>query len=264
MTSTTTTTTVAPCVNGETTGTHTFAGREYNLALPAADGARHPMIVLFHGFSSSKDAIDADTGMPAAATKRGYVVATPNGAGNPRSWSFVGSKDFDFAQGLVAHLERTLCVDSARVFLAGHSAGSAFVGFLVCHKPYGFAAVAMVSATIPSSCPANVKPAVIGVHGTKDPVVLYNGGLGQGQTVPIPPFLQTIAKHAQRSGCNGSTTDKPAPDVERVTYNGCHVESITVVGGGHPWPGGIQATHIPPVVHYSATTAILDFFDAVR
>jgi polyhydroxybutyrate depolymerase len=251
-------------------GTYTLNGRAYRVAMPRADGSLHPLVLLFHGFASSKEAIDADTGMEQAGTARGFVVVTPDGTGSPRTWHFLGAgsdDDVAFAGALVGDVTAHACVDVHRVFAAGHSAGSAFTGFLVCRAPYRFAGAAMVEATIPSTCPTNVTYAVVSVHGTADRTVLYDGGLGEGQTVPIPPVRRTVADLATRNGCAAPTTDTPAPGVERMRYSGCahghEVELLTIVGGGHPWAGGLQATATEPAVpgaRFSATDAVLDFF----
>ena len=59
--------------------------------------------------------------------------------------------DIYLAPGGQRKLVCELCIDRARIYATGHSAGSAFAGFLVCTKPSRYAAVAMVSATVPSS-----------------------------------------------------------------------------------------------------------------
>jgi polyhydroxybutyrate depolymerase len=273
---TTTTTTVPPCVGQESAGHHTLNGRTYSLALPPADGKRHPMVLLFHGFASSATEIDAETGLDKLGTARGDIVVTPDGSSNPKTWNFIpgasGSTadDFGFIAALVAHLEQTSCVEPQHVYAAGHSAGSAFVGFLACHEPYSFAAIAMVSATIPSTCPPTVVQSVLSIHGTADTTVLYNGGKGIGQTVSIPPVKETVASLAQRAGCNATpVAGTPAPGVERLRYTGCAngkaVELLTIVNGQHPWPGGLQAKALEPSVpgaQFSASNAILDFFAA--
>ena len=253
-----------------------FDGRAYRIALPAGyDGTKAaPLLMLFHGFASSPAAIDADTGLEKLGATRGYVVVSPQGSGSPSSWSFVGpqaTKDFAFVVGLTKFVLQTVCVDPAHVFAAGHSAGSAFTGFLVCRPPYLFAGAAMVEATIPSTCPANVAQSVLAVHGTADPVVLYNGGKGMGQTMSIPPVKQTIASLAKRAGCRAVAEDtRPASGVVLSEYPDCsagrRVALLTIEGGTHPWAGGLQAKREErgvPGAQYSASTAILDFFDKV-
>jgi polyhydroxybutyrate depolymerase len=254
---------------------YTFQHRAYRLAVPRNyDGAHaYPMVLLFHGFASSKEAIDADTSLDRLGSARGDIVVTPDGSGNPRTWNLFdpnATDDFGFVDKLVAHLDRELCVDTARIYATGHSAGSAFAGFLVCKQPYRFAAVAMVSATVPSACPANMKESVLGIHGTADPAVLYDGGKGAGQSVAIPPIKETIADYAKRASCRTNSTDRQTAGVERLRYRACapgkQVELLTIVGGGHPWPGGLQATHernAVPGARFEASAAILDFFDRV-
>lgn len=233
------------------------------------------MIVLFHGFSSSKEAIDADTSLDKIGSARGYVVVTPDGSSNPRTWNFIagvsGSKadDYSFVNALLDDLEPRLCVDTARVYATGHSAGSAFTGFLVCHKPYRFAAIANVSATIPSSCPDTTTYGVLSIHGTMDPTVLYNGGKGAGQSVPIPPVKETVANLAKRNSCAAAPVrEETAPGVERLRYTGCpqrkSVALLSIINGGHPWPGGLQAKALEktiPGAQFDASSAIVDFFD---
>jgi polyhydroxybutyrate depolymerase len=255
---------------------YTFRGRTYRLAVPREyDGAHaDPMVLLFHGFASSKEAIDADTSLDLLGLARGFIVVTPDGSGSPLTWNLfdpAGIDDYGFVGDLVAHLARELCVDRGRIFATGHSAGSAFAGFLVCRKPYRFAALATVSATVPSTCPPNRKESVLAIHGTADPAVLYDGGQGAGQTVAIPPVRETIAAYATRASCDTTpASDRPAPGVARLRYRGCAPDTkvvlLTIVGGGHPWPGGLQATHdtkVVPGARYSASTAILDFFEAL-
>jgi polyhydroxybutyrate depolymerase len=257
--------------------TNTLQGREYSMTVPDDyDGVKpYPMIVVFHGWASERKQFEAETGLDRAGSERGYIVVTPQGAGNPATWNFIpgasGSEadDFAFVDALVNDVEQRLCVDTHRVYATGHSAGSAFVGFLVCKAPYRFAGAAMVSATIPSSCPDNVTPAILGIHGKKDPGVLYDGGAGAGQSVPIPPIRETIARHAARSQCAADpTVDTPAAGVEALTYTDCKkgaaVGLITILEGGHPWPGGSQVMNDPKRpegADFSATNAILDFFD---
>jgi polyhydroxybutyrate depolymerase len=233
--------------------------RTYRLALPADDGERHPLVLALHGFASSSAQFDRETGIDKQGTARGYVVITPDAAQSPTNWNIFGApnqpNDFGFINALLTSVTPHLCVDTKAVFAVGHSAGSAFAGFLVCKPPYRFVGVAMVEATVPSTCPARVTPAVVSIHATGDPVVLYNGGRGIGQTVPIPPVRQTIAQFARARACAPKPVDrKVSPFVIERHYNDCKhgsdVALFTIEGGGHLWAPG-------------DTSTILDFFDRV-
>jgi polyhydroxybutyrate depolymerase len=258
-----TTTSAKPaCAPSLAAGLHKFPWkgmqRTYRLALPTNDGARHPLVLVLHGFASSSAQFDRETNFPALGTERGDIVLTPNASGSPTNWNIFNAPnqpdDYGFVHTLLAAVVPQTCVDRARVYVAGHSAGSAFAGFFACRPPYPFAAVAMVSATVRSTCPATVTPAVISVHGTADPVVPYAGGLGIGQTVPIPPVRQTDALLARQRHCAPQPIDDHvAPHVARRRYLGCahgdDVELLTLEGGGHLWAPG-------------TTARILDFFAA--
>ncbi len=181
---------------------YTFQGRTYRLAVPPDYDGVHarPMVLLFHGFASNAKAFDVETSFDRLGHARGFIVVTPDGSGNPLSWNLfdpAASDDYGFVEKLVAHVAGELCVDHARIFASGHSAGAAFTGFLVCRKPYLFAASTTVSATVPSTCPPDRKQSVLGIHGTDDPAVLYDGGKGVGQSVAIPPVKETIAEYRE-------------------------------------------------------------------
>jgi polyhydroxybutyrate depolymerase len=239
------------------------AERSYLLALPDGyDGSvAAPLLLNFHGFSNNKEGFEAVTGVAAEGRQRGYVVVTADALGEPQEWNMFGdparADDFAFVDALVADLSQRLCIDESRVYAAGHSNGSAFTGFLACKEPYRFAAVAMVSAFVPSGCPVDdVAPSVMAVHGTDDPAVPYEGGTVGGSAIGYPATLDTFAAYAEAYDCDPVTQDQPEPTVERRLLTGCAHDSevvlYTEVGGTHDWP---------TAPGFSATDAILDFFD---
>src|SRR6185503_18929821 len=100
---------------------------------------------------------------------------------------------------------------------------------------------------------------MIAFHGTADPILGFNGGVGYipGFT-PAPPagvttttkppaqlngpgYPANVAAWAKRNGCDATPTDtKVASDVIHRVYRcpaGQDVEFYIVVGGGHAWPG---------------------------
>jgi polyhydroxybutyrate depolymerase len=247
--------------------------RAYLLALPAGyDGTTaYPLVLSFHGFSSNKEGQNAYAAMAGKGTARGYIVVTPDALGDPRDWNYFGdparADDFGFVDALVADLSDRLCIDADRIYAAGHSAGSAFAGFLQCRAPYRFAAVAMVAAFIPTTCPVDrATPSVIAFHGTADPLVPYDGGSVGGGPSGIPPVLQTLDQYADAYRCDRpATEDEPAAGVETDTLTGCadgsEVVLYTIVGGTHDWPGNAVRPGTGGQA-YPATEGILDFFDA--
>jgi polyhydroxybutyrate depolymerase len=252
--------------------------RTYLLDLPPGYDGRtaRPMILDFHGFASNAVEQDARTQFSTKGGRRGYVVVTPQSA--PPQWNLAAGQrpagdDFAFIDALVSDLEHQLCIDTHAVFAAGHSNGSAFAGFLVCREPYRFAGVAMVSATVPSTCPAPHRPWVMAVAGTADPAVPYKGGRVAGGPIGIPPVEFTFASYQQIYRCaTRLPTTTPHPGVQGQQLTGCdggaQVQFDSVIGGTHAWPGSsaatADATDSVAGKTFDATDAILDFFDAAR
>jgi polyhydroxybutyrate depolymerase len=226
----------------------------------------------FHGFASNGATEEANTSLGLEGTARGYIVVTPSSV--PPDWNEFSAPDraddFGFVHALVEDLQTRLCVDTARLYAAGHSNGSAFVGFLACKPPLAFAAIAMVSATIPSLCPDDAGPSVFVVAGTADPLVPYDGGSVAGSTTQIPAVLDTMHGYGAHYRCNPQPVqDTPVDGVQRTRYQGCvrgvAVVLDTIVGGTHYWPGGPDARNDPSNSQaghsFDATAAVLDFFD---
>jgi polyhydroxybutyrate depolymerase len=251
--------------------------RTYLLDVPPADDGTtaRPLVFDVHGFLSNAVEQDARTRMAAEGNARGYVVVTPEALGTPSNWRLFGEPDpqddYAYLRAVRASVQERLCIDPERIYAAGHSAGSAFSGFAVCREPYGWAAVAMVSAAVPSTCPAGHRPSALAIAGTRDAAVPYDGGTVAGSTQQIGGFLATFEAYVDQYGCTGTVaTSRPAPGIERRTVDDCdlgaHVQFDTVVGGTHAWPGTSAAkadlVASPEAKAWDATAAILDFFDA--
>jgi polyhydroxybutyrate depolymerase len=239
--------------------------RTYLLGVPGGDDgtAPRPLIFDFHGWGSDMNTFEAETLLGRNGAARGAYVVTPQALGNPTRWNWDsradGPDDFGFVHALLAGLEQRLCVDTERVYVAGHSNGAAFAGLLPCKAPYEFAAAASASGTVPSSCPDGVTPSMLTVRGTADPQVRYD-------QAAVDDVVATWVKH---DGC--ATTprrDEPIDDVQRVRYDQCEqgaeVVLDTILGGVHVWPGSPAAATKPGNSEagrtFPATTEVLDFF----
>lgn len=250
--------------------------RSYLLTLPDDyDGSTaHPLVFNFHGFGANKEEQEEYTAMGELGAARGYVVVTPDALGDPSDWNYFSDEarpdDFGFIDALVTDLTDRVCIDSDRIYAAGHSAGSAFTGFLACAGSTQFAGVAMVAAFIPPTCPADQALAVMGFHGIDDPGVPYDGGSVGDSSIGIPAALDTFDQYGEHYQCEPAVETEAAADVELRTLTGCahgnDVAFYSLVGGGHGWPGntfGVDLGGLPgnPVETFPATETILDFFD---
>jgi polyhydroxybutyrate depolymerase len=205
-----------------------------------------PVLVLFHGFAGVADGFAADTGLPAATADHDVRLVVPFGLGTPATWEQTGGPfdDAGFVAELVDDLAADPCVDPDRIWLAGYSAGAAFVGLQACALGDRLAGIVMNAAVPPVLCADLSGLDVIVSHGTDDLVVPYDGvtiDLGNGPvTLPSSPDLAAgwAAAMACASTGPGASTDA----FTQNRWTGCGgeadtVDMLTYLGGGHRWPG---------------------------
>lgn len=261
---------LAEVTSGARTFDHDGVPRTYRLALPRGyDGTDAvPMIVNFHGASTTAELFDSNTSMSRLAIERGFVVVTPDSTSEPQSWNVRADTDrdddFAFAHALVAQMQQILCVDASRIYVSGHANGATFAAYLACSTPFEFAAIAMVASTTPGLCPPEVQPAVLAIAGTADEANPYDDPGGDG-------VVDVMTAWAQHDGCATYATDNIRDGVDATRFDGCaagdaQVVLLTIDGGGHPWPGSPVAVRLDgnsdAAKKFDATSAILDFFAA--
>lgn len=246
--------------------------RRFAVHVPAGyDPARRTPVVLdLHGRNSTASQQMIISGMRRKADEAGFIAVHPEGVA--QTWNAgvccgeAMSEDVDdvgFVAALLDELERSLCVDSGRVFATGLSNGGYMAHRLACELADRVAAVAPVAGpngTVP--CEPARPVSVLHFHGTDDGVVPYDG---YGGTLSVPG---TMRDWASRNGCDATSTDYLSEgDVRCERWGGCRegtgVELCTIDGGGHQWPGGQT---IPFLGHNTddidATDAMWAFFQA--
>jgi polyhydroxybutyrate depolymerase len=236
--------------------------RRYLLSVPDGEtpAGGFPLVISLHGHGSTATDHEANTSLAAQARARGLVVATPDALGDPARWNFDrrpdGPDDYAFVAGLIDDLAREACIDPGRVHLAGSSNGAAFAGLLACRGDADIAAVAMVIATVPPTCPPGRHPSMLTIRGTAD------------ATVPYAGTEDMAAAWADHDGCpTPPRTDEASPGVTRTTYDACtddrQVTLVAVSGGVHAWPGSVRADrpgNSAAAIGFSATDEVLSFF----
>jgi polyhydroxybutyrate depolymerase len=245
--------------------------RTYTVRVPFGyDGTTAaPLLVVFHGHGMTAQLQAAYDLLGAKGTSRGYIVVYAQGLdgsdGQP-SWNFqgdpTGPNDVLFADDLVTQLESSFCVDPQREYIAGHSAGSAFTGYLACQSAHSFSGAAMVSATMqPLTCAVDRTVSTIHFQGTNDTKVPYTGGVVAGTAIPVAPVETGVHDWAAHNRCFlvPFTTSLQA-DLVQIDYWACPAgrEDVLyrVVDGSHGWPGTLLGTLDVP-----ASDMILEFFD---
>jgi polyhydroxybutyrate depolymerase len=215
-----------------------------------------------------------------AETER-FLVVYPSGAeaAGPRVWN-VGRgpglmRDVRFLSDLIDKLEAAYNIDPARIYANGFSNGGGMAFVLSCTLSDRIAAVGMVGAaqTLPWSwCTEHRAVPMIALHGTADPMALYNGGQSWVAPRPFPAVPTWTASWARRNRCRPDPVESAvAADVTRREYvncaDGANVVLYTVHRGGHQWFGGqpLPKWYVGPYSRtINATRRMWEFFRAHR
>lgn len=259
--------------------------RTYKLYVPAnrPDGPM-PLIVMLHGCTQSPDDFAAGTGINLAAEEHGFLVAYPEqpGSANPnRCWNWFNTVDQGRDRGepaLIAGITRTImrenAVDSARVYVAGLSAGGAAAVIMGSAYPDLYAAVGVHSGLplgaardMPSAFAAMRNGAAGGRRGAgRVPTIIFHG---DQDTTVHPANGTAVAAQAL-----GAPTDLP-PTVSRGTVPGGRTYTRTIhadasgrdlcehweiQGAGHAWSGGSPSGSYTDPLGPDATREMVRFF----
>lgn len=220
--------------------------RHYLLDVPESVRAGKPAPVLFdfHGLGHSGAGVWRVSEFKDIAARDGFIAVYPDGlpvrliGRSGAGWEIykiAGNRDVDFVRALLDYLERTYCVDRARIFATGFSNGGFLSHVLACALPDRVAAVASVSGgrvTVPCT-PGRGVPVLI-IHGRQDTVI------------PVEQARQARDFWIRHDACresasNGCEYHRECRDGAEVRY--CEGDF------GHRWPP-------------AATQQIWDFFRA--
>lgn len=223
--------------------------RRFLLHVPAQydPTAPMPLVVVFHGVTSSPEEIREVTHFDEVGDERGFMVAYPEG----RNGSFNGGAccglsrlldvdDVGFTRALVDLVATEYCLDERRVYASGFSNGGFMTHRLGCEMADRLAAIAVVAGQEGVEICAPTRPMpVVQVHGTADPVVPYGGN----SFIGFPSTQETIDGWAERDGCSDtSETLSTEGSVTCMGRTGCAEGSEVILcaneGGVHDWVGG--------------------------
>lgn len=255
-----------PCGTGRPTGTSVLSlpqGRRALLAVPAGDDGRRrlPLVVALPGYGQTAEQLAAQSRLPQRAIVAGALAVLPEGAGSLRAWDLstaTPNAQVAFLSSVVSELVGHECADPSRIVIAGISDGGDMAAIADCALPGRFRALVTVAASIAPRPGCHPTP-IVAVHGDLDPLDPYRGGVDGRPGYPdIPPAKTAIAAWAALDGCHTATTTQLAPHIVRTEYP-CGPQLITVLGGGHTWPGGaaVAARLGVTTSEYDVTATIL-------
>jgi polyhydroxybutyrate depolymerase len=282
----------APAAAPGVTVAHLTSGgqeRTYQLTLPADyDGAKPlPIVFALHALTVSYTFVASMTGFADMAKSYDFVGVAPSGLvnGSTPYWQAADSPDnydLDFINVLLDKLEADLCIDPSRVYSVGMSNGAQMSSLLACRDSDRITAVAPISGVeFPDICQGRPVP-VIAFHGTADPIVTYEGGGLNANTIASqelwkghpPPNLPenhgvdaAMATWATHNGCDAQPVEEQiSHEVRRHTWQHCQAATVLYIidGGGHAWPGKpvpqFEAQFGHGTTEIDASSLIFDFF----
>ena len=209
-----------------------------------------PVVLSFHGVNGNAAVQQSTDGLLAKSDEEGFVVVHPEGlmvglndqVTGISGWDADGSEVDEpaFVAAVLDELEAKVCVDTARVYATGFSAGGNIALVVACALPDRIAAVAPVSAAYqPGECTSAPPVPVLAFHGLDDIVVPF-GGRDSARAGTLLPVRAALGAQAKRNGCTGKpkATDL-SPRVHRLTWPGCKAATALVEldHNGHAWPG---------------------------
>ena len=196
------------------------ADRPVPVHVPAgADPAGAPLVLVLHGFGSSRAEMETWLPLGAAADRRGVVWAYPEGTVNERGERFwnatdaccgFGSQvdDSAYLAALIDEIAAKTAIDPRRVYVVGHSNGGFMSHRMACDHADKVAAIAPISGVTfadRADCSPSAPVAVLQIHGDRDDTIRFDGGTLSGSrtdTHVYPGAVKTVETWLAMDGCD--------------------------------------------------------------
>lgn len=154
--------------------------RTVKVVVPPGANSSSPMIVSIHGALGSAASQENTSGYTNIGLRDGAIVVYPQAqAINNNVWDArPGSVDIDYVGQVVTFMHTYGCSNPSNTFVNGFSMGGMMSSRLLCSKYANlFAGAGMVGGVLPPTpgCTVDPNKPIVIVHGTADPVVLYDG-----------------------------------------------------------------------------------------
>ncbi len=249
---------------------HDEMERYYYLTVPESYSPEEPLplLLVFHGYTSSARNIKGYSGFDELAEKEGFIAVYPQGTllednthWNVGGWTLQSSADdVGFVEALLDHLTEAYAIDTDRIYATGMSNGGYMSFLLACQVSDRIAAIASVTGSMTpqtyNKCDPERPMPILQFHGTTDPTVPYDGNDMWTQSIDDVLNFWKAFNHTKFI-----PDPQPMPDldpedgstVQHYVYDnaktGIAVEHYKVIGGKHDWFGArgnkdIQATQI--------------------
>ena len=203
-----------------------------------------PVVLDLHGYAEGATVHEQMSALGPYGDTHDFVTITPQGSGTsvPMWNTDLGSADMKYIGDLLDEVERTVCVDQHRVFVTGLSNGAFMTSAVACKYADRIVAAAPVAGIrdIPGCKPSRPVP-VIAFHGTADPYVSYDGGLGQ-KAADLPAGDGSGRTLGQAGAVNPKAKGPSIPDDHRGVGQAQRVQDHA---GGHDDRRGRDVAELP-------------------
>ena len=187
----------------------------------AAAGSAVPVVFVFHGSGGTGAEARSMFNLEASADA-GAIFVYPNAAAQ-QAWDIRPvSADGRNVDSLIRQLSQSYCIDPARIYMAGFSAGAVFTLYLGCNVPVTFRGLASVAGTDDRfdlrCCQSGISG--IFIHGTQDDTI----SLAEGQrAVGTTLVRDKCGSTAVTDDANCQRYSGPVPyAVDFCQWNGSH------------------------------------------
>lgn len=218
-----------------------------------------PLVLGFHGAGSNAREFESYSDFSFMANIEGFIVVYPQALGGHPTWNTAagsGNLDIQFVRDLLEDLEGRCNIDRDRIYASGHSNGGGLANRLACDLSERIAAIGPVSGAYQGSeeCSPARPVAVLGIHGTDDPIIPYHG-YPDAKEPPAAyyaidtPIPQWAASWATRNGCDRQPVSiDQSGKVTQAQWSSCRAGAdvilYTIHGGGHEWPSTFEAAQV--------------------
>ncbi|QND84498.1 Uncharacterized protein ChrSV_2271 [Chromobacterium vaccinii] len=253
-------------------GVGAAGGRRFRLYLPPGlkSGERLPLMVMLHGCGQTARSFALSTGMHRIAARKRFLVLYPE---QDRLANFQGCWNWHETASGLAYGEASLImqavdqvcllypVDTARMALAGLSAGASMAALLATHYPERFCAIVMHSGIAPGlarstlsalgamqgrdarrsppALPASIAaswPPLLVIQGGQDPVVVASNGQAAAQICAEAGGARAgLGRRVQR----GRRYPMTITDFKRGRDTVATLVEVAALG--HAWSGGAKS-----------------------
>ena len=262
--------------------------RDYRLYVPSGyAGQPVPLLTMLHGGTQTADDFAAGTCMNELAERQTFLVVYPEQSAdaNPmRYWNWFqrahqhrDTGEPSLIAGITRHVAAEYAIDTARMYVAGFSAGAAMAAVMAACYPDVYAAVGVhsglaygVASDVRSAfaamkhgarrrSAAGTVPLIV-FHGDGDPTVdhvnaeclvdVWLGAAGE------PSSRYGVLTHAGQVPQGRHYTRKAFTNGEGAPV----IEQWTIHGGGHAWAGGSSRGSYTDPLGPNASAELVRFF----